>query len=233
MTRNTPLAARAGVLSPAIPGSAPLAAAVVRPALLLAAALCAALAPAQALAQTRVSAPDGSWSLTLPSDWVRIPALELYLREHPGASGPLSPEDFARFKTSRDAFQRQAEGWFVLPWLLVSLDDKRRTTQDLFMDHVLAERDHESDADRNGARFLDKEHEPGKRMHHYSTSGYDPVAGRRVRTTVYTFLTARGFLRLTWRVGEEQYPALEDAVRRASQSLTLSPQLQYQQEKRP
>ncbi|WP_027192437.1 hypothetical protein [Fundidesulfovibrio putealis] len=183
-------------------------------------------APAQA--QQSASAPDRSFSLTIPSGWVAIPTLELYLFEHPGRTTPVTPEELAEFRNTRMGFQRPADAWFTLPYMIVRLETgKKRGPQELFMDHVLAEKDSEAGAPGEGYRFREKDHLPTKRMHYYKDVSYSAAQGRKVAMGVYTYLTSRGFLRVAWFVGENELRAYEPTLHQSAMSVKLSPELEY------
>ena len=195
-------------------------------------ALAALLPQGPVAAQSRFASEDGAYSLDLPSGFVRIPPPELFLFEHPGKSGPVPMEELATFRRTHAGFQKKAETWFTPPLLLVTRESgKRRTPKDLFMDHVLAERDRENAAP-SGTRFLEKEHFPTKRVHYYKETGYNRALGRQVVSGVYTYLTSDGFLRLTWYLTEDQRADYEEALHQAAMSLTLSPEATYKTEQR-
>lgn len=190
----------------------------------------------RAHAQSSVSGEGGAFTVNLPSDWVRIPALELYLVEHPGPSGPVSPEVLAAFKKTHYGFQKPAEKWFTLPYCVITLETgKKRNPQELFMDHLLAERDSQAAAPSGdpGYRFLEKEQQPMSRMHYYKDVTYSAAQGRPVVMGAYTFLTNQGFLRAAWFVGEDQRREYEDVLHQAMLGLRISPALEYTPEKKP
>jgi hypothetical protein len=190
-------------------------------------ALLAGLA-ASAQAQQSASAPDKSFSLTIPSGWVTIPPLEMYLFEHPGHTGPVTPEELAEFRKTRMGFQRPADAWFTLPYMIVRLETgKKRGPQELFMDHVLAEKDSEAGSGGEGYRFLEKDHLPTKRLHYYKDISFSAAQGRKVVMGVYTYLTSRGFLRVAWFVGENELRSYEPALHQSAMSVRLSPELEY------
>ncbi|MFP5239175.1 MAG: hypothetical protein ACLGQW_05020 [Acidobacteriota bacterium] len=191
--------------------------------------LLAASQPARA-AEPLASADDGSYSLNLPGDFVRIPPLELFLFEHPGKQAPVPYEELAAFRRTHAGFQKKADTWFVTPFMLITRESgKKRTPQELFMDHVLAERDHEHAAPP-GSAFLEKEHFPTRRMHYYKEAGFNRALGRQVVSATYTWLTSDGFLRLTWYITEDHRPLYEEALHQAALSLALSPQAAYKKE---
>jgi hypothetical protein len=184
------------------------------------------VAPAQA--QQSASAPDKSFSLTIPSGWVAIPPLELYLFEHPGRTAPVTPEELAEFRKTRLGFQRPADAWFTLPYMIVRLEtDKKRGPQELFMDHILAEKDSEAGSGGEGYRFREKDHLPTKRLHYYKDVSFSAAQGRKVAMGVYTYLTSRGFLRVAWFVGENELRAYEPSLHQSAMSVKLSPELEY------
>lgn len=183
---------------------------------------------APAKAQQSASAPDRSFSLTIPSGWVAIPPLELYLFEHPGHTGPVTPEELAEFRKTRLGFQRPADAWFTLPYMIIRLETgKKRGPQELFMDHILAEKDSEAGASSEGYRFREKDHLPTKRLHYYKDVSYSAAQGRKVAMGVYTYLTSRGFLRVAWFVGENELRAYEPTLHQSAMSVKLSPELEY------
>lgn len=187
-----------------------------------------AVLAASALAQQSVSPPDKSFSISIPSGWVAIPPLELYLVENPGRTGPVPHEVLAEFRKTRLGFQRPADGWFTLPYMIVRLEtDKKRGPQELFMDHVLAQRDSESAAPSEGYRFLEKDHLPTKRLHYYKDVSYSAAQSRTVAMGSYTYLTSRGFLRVAWFVGESELRAYEPMLHQSAMSVKLSPELEY------
>lgn len=203
--------------------------------LTLLAALLAALAftqPDLAAAQGRFAAEDGVFTIALPSDFVRIPPLELFLFEHPGKQAPVPLEELAAFRKTRYGFQKKAETWFVPPMLIITLEQgKRRNPQELFMDHVLAERDSEAAAQgTEGHKFLEKEHLPLKRMHYYKETAYNAALGRKVVSGIYTYLTGQGFLRVAWFITEDQRAPYEAALHQAAMSVTISPEAAYKKE---
>ncbi|WP_243439290.1 hypothetical protein [Fundidesulfovibrio soli] len=179
--------------------------------------------PARA-AEPLTAAEDGSYSLNLPADFVRIPPLELFLFKHPSKQAPVPHEELAAFRRTHAGFQKKAETWFATPFMLITRESgKKRTPQELFMDHVLAERDREN-ASPSGAVFLEKEYFPTRRMHYYKEAGFNRTLGGQVVSATYTWLTADGFLRLTWYITGEQRPLYEEALHQAALSLALSPQ---------
>ncbi len=189
-----------------------------------------------ASAQSSFSGDDGAFTVNLPSDWVRIPALELYLIEHPGPNGPVPPEALATFKKTHYGFQKPAEKWFTLPYCIITLETgKKRGPQELFMDHLLAEKDSQSAASPSdpGYRFLDKEQLPMRRMHYYKEVSYSAAQGKPVVMGNYTFLTNQGFLRVAWFIGEDQRREYEDVLHQAMLGLRLAPSLEYTPEKKP
>ena len=197
---------------------------------LLALALVAATC-AQAPAQSRQGPPDNAFSIDIPSEWVPIPALELYLFEHPGQSGPVTPEEMARLRNTRLGFQAPSEKWFTLPYIIVTLESgRKRTPQDLFMESVMAEKDSEAQARGNGHRFREKDHQPLRRMTYYKDVGYSAAQGRNVAMGVYTYLTSQGFLRVSWYAGEKELRYWEKALHAAAMSVALSPRLEYKPE---
>jgi len=184
-----------------------------------------------ASAQTRHSAPDGSFSIGLPSDWVPIPTLELYLFEHPGKSGPVPPEALAEFRNTRLGFQKPADKWFTLPYMIITVEKgRKRSPKDLFMESVMAEKDSETGAGGEGYRFLEKEHQPTKRVTYYKDVSYSAAQGRNVAMGVYTYLTSQGFLRVAWFAAENELRATENMLHQSAMSVTLSPQLEYRPE---
>jgi len=186
---------------------------------------------APALAQTTITTDAGSFSIPLPSDWVAIPTLELYLFEHHGHVGPVPPEELTRFRQTRRGFQKPADKWFTPPYLIVTLEDgRKRGPQELFMDHVLAEKDSEASSSTQGYQFLEKDQLPAKRMHYYKDTSYSPVLGKNVVMGVYTYLTSRGFLRVAWFIRDDQRADYEDALHQAGMNVTLSPELEYRPE---
>lgn len=189
-----------------------------------------------ARAQTAFSAEDGAFSVNLPSDWVRIPALELYLVEHPGRTAPVPPEELVAFKKTHYGFQKPAEKWFTLPYCIITLESgKKRGPQELFMDHLLAERDSQAAAPPSDPnyRFLEKEQLPMRRMHYYKDVTYSAAQGKPVVMGTYTFLTNQGFLRAAWFIGEDQRREYEDALHQGMLGLRLAPSLEYTSEKKP
>jgi hypothetical protein len=193
---------------------------------------CAPAWPARA--QTGFTAEDGAFSLDLPPEFVRIPTLELYLQEHPGGSGPVSPEVLSEFTKTHYGFQAPAEKWFTPPYLILILEQgKKRTAQDLFMDHVLAEKDSEAAATPGDKtyRFLGKDYLPFKHMHYYKDVSRGK-SGPALVMGCYTFLTNRGFLRAAWFMGEDQRQQYEDDLHQAVMNLKLSPELEYKGEKK-
>ena len=184
-----------------------------------------------AVAQTSFSPEDRSFSMSLPPGWVAIPALELYAFEHPGQSGPIKPEEMAEFRKTRMGFQAPAEKWFTLPYLIITQESgKKRGPQDLFMDHIMAEKDAEAQSSGEGYRFLEKDHMPTKRMHYYKDVGFSSAQGKSVAMGVYTYLTSRGFLRVAWFAGEDQLKDWEQVLHQAGMSVKLSPELEYKPE---
>jgi len=184
-----------------------------------------------AKAQTTVTTDQGSFSIPLPSDWVAIPTLELYLFEHQGHVGPVPPEELASFRQTRMGFQKPAEKWFTPPYMIVSLENgKKRSPQELFMDYVLAEKDSAGGAPAQGFKFLEKEQLPTQRMHYYKDSVFNPVLGKKVIEGVYTYLTSSGFLRAAWFLTEDQKADYESILHTAGMDITLSPELQYKPE---
>lgn len=187
--------------------------------------------PPAAQAQQGAGPPDRSFSLTIPSGWVAIPPLELYLFEHPGRTTPVTPEELAEFRNTHMGFQRPADAWFTLPYMIVRLESgKKRGPQELFMDHVLAEKDSEAGASGTGGegyRFLEKDHLPTKRLHYYKDISFSAAQGRKVAMGVYTYLTSRGFLRVAWFVGENELRAYEPTLHQSAMSVKLSPELEY------
>ncbi|MFZ5425512.1 MAG: hypothetical protein ACOZEN_00950 [Thermodesulfobacteriota bacterium] len=196
--------------------------------------LIALLASGQAArAQTRHSAPDGTFSISLPSDWVPIPTLELYFFENPGRKGPVPPEVLAEFRDTRMGFQMPAEKWFTLPYMIVTVEKgRKRTAKDLFMESVMAEKDSETSAPKEGYRFLEKEHLPTKRVTYYKDVSYSAAQGRNVAMGVYTYLTSQGFLRVAWFAAEDDPRATGNMLHQAAMSVTLSPQMEYRPEGR-
>lgn len=196
-------------------------------ALLVLAAL-AVLRPAPALAD--FTAPDGSFSISLPGDFVSIPALELYTAGRGGKAGPVTPEAMAQFKKTHFGFQKPADKWFTPPYVIITIETgRKRTPQDLFMDHVLSQKDSESAASPSDKsyRFLEKEHLPLKRMHYYKDVAHNQAMGKPVAMGVYTYLTTRGFLRVAWFCPADQLAEWEPVLHEAAMSLTLSPELEY------
>lgn len=182
--------------------------------------------PAQA--QQGAGPPDRSFSLTIPSGWVAIPPLELYLFEHPGHTTPVTPEELAEFRNTHMGFQRPADAWFTLPYMIVRLETgKKRGPQELFMDHVLAEKDSEAGSGGEGYRFREKDHLPTKRLHYYKDISFSAAQGRKVAMGVYTYLTSRGFLRVAWFVGENELRSYEPTLHQSAMSVRLSPELEY------
>ena len=196
--------------------------------------LALALSPLLAVsakAQTSFSLDGASFTMSLPPGFVAIPTLELYAFEHPGQSGPIKPEELALFRKTRLGFQVPAEKWFTLPYLIITLESgKKRGPQDLFMDHVMAEKDAEAQSPGEGYRFMGKEHTPTKRMHYYKDVGFSAAQGKKVAMGVYTYLTSRGFLRVAWFVGEDQLKDWEPVLHQAGMSVKLSPGLEYKPE---
>ncbi len=189
--------------------------------------------PPCAQAQNRQGPPDGSFSIALPGGWTPIPALELYLFEHPGQSGPVAPEELARLRNTRLGFQAPADMWFTLRYIIISLETgRKRGPQDLFMESVMAERDSGAQASGSGHRFREKEHQPLKRLAYYKDVAYSAAQGRNVAMGVYTYLTSQGFLRVCWYVGETELRYWENALHAAAMSVTLSPGLEYKPEGR-
>jgi len=185
----------------------------------------------EALAQPRYSPPDGAFSITLPPDFVPIPALELYLFEHHGHSGPVTPQALAEFKNTRMGFQKPSEKWFTLPYVIITVEKgRKRGPQDLFMESVMAERDSEAGASQDGYHFLAKEHLPMKRVTYYKDISYSAAQGKKVAMGVYTYLTSQGFLRVAWFAGEDQLPEFERALHNAAMSVQLSPEMVYKPE---
>lgn len=181
--------------------------------------------------QTGFSPEDKSFSISIPPGWVTIPALELYLFENPGRTGPIPPEEMAQFRRTRMGFQKPAEKWFTTPYMIITLETgKKRGPQELFMDHVLAEKDSEAHATGDGHRFLEKDHMPTKRMHYYKDVSYSPAQGKNIAMGAYTYLTSRGFLRVAWFVDEEQLRAFESTLHQAAMSVRLSTELEYKPE---
>jgi hypothetical protein len=178
--------------------------------------------------------PDKSFSIDVPAGFVPIPALEMYLAENPGRTGPVAPEALAAFRRTRLGFQAPADKWFTTPYLVVTLEEgKKRGPQDLFMDHVMAEKDSEAAASGSAKHdFLEKDHQPMKRMHYYKDRTFNSAIGGGVVTGVYTYLTSRGFLRVAWFATEEQARSLEQALHRAAMSVKLTPELEYKPEAR-
>ena len=183
-----------------------------------------------ALAQNNFTADDGAFSLSLPQEFVQIPALEMYLRQHPGGSSPVAPEALAEFGKTHYGFPAPADKWFTPPSLIITLEQgKKRTAQELFMDHVLAESDSEKAAGTDSRhRFLTKEYLPLKRMHHYTDVSRDSTLGVDLVTGHYTYLTSRGFLRISWFMPQDQREQYEKELHQAAMNLKLSPDLQYQ-----
>lgn len=204
------------------------------PPLLLAILALAALGlarPDNARAQSSFSPPDKAFTIDLPPGFVAIPTLELYLFEHPGQSGPVTPEAMAEFKATRMGFQKPADNWFTPPYMIITREaGKKRGPQELFMDHVLAQKDSEAHASGEGYRFLEKDHNPMKRMHYYKDTGYSPALGRNMAMGVYTYLTSQGFLRVAWFVPEEQLKAWEQVLHQSAMSVRLSPEMEYKPE---
>ena len=196
--------------------------------------LVSSLAPTltgQAQAQTGFSLDGASFTISLPPGFVAIPTLELYAFEHPGQSGPIKPEELAQFRKTRLGFQVPAERWFTLPYLVITLESgKKRGPQDLFMDHVMAEKDAAAHSSGEGYRFMGKEHTPTKRMHYYKDMAFSSAQGRKVAMGVYTYLTNRGFLRVAWFVGEDQLKDWEQILHQTGMSVKLSPELEYKPE---
>lgn len=181
--------------------------------------------------QSGFSPEDKSFSISVPSGWVAIPALELYLFENPGRTGPVPPEEIALFRKTRMGFQKPAEQWFTTPYMIITLETgKKRGPQELFMDHVLAEKDSEAHATGNGHRFLEKDHMPTKRMHYYKDVSYSPAQGKKIAMGAYTYLTSRGFLRVAWFVDEDQLRAYESVLHQSAMSVKLSQELEYKPE---
>jgi len=204
--------------------------------LLMAVAALLGGAAGAAQAQTSFSAEDGAFTVDLPSDWVRIPALELYLVEHPGPAVPVSPGDLAAFKKTHYGFQKPAEKWFTLPYCVITLESgKKRGPQELFMDHLLAEKDSQDAASPSDPnyKFLEKEQLPMRRMHYYKDVTYSAAQGKPVAMGVYTFLTSQGFLRAAWFVGEDQRRDYEDTLHQAMLGIRLAPGLEYKPEGKP
>lgn len=191
-------------------------------------------AAAPAVAQTRTGAPDGSFSFTPPPGFVAIPPLELYLFENQGRQTPVTPEELAEFRRTHLGFQQPAEKWFTPPYLIIRMEtDRKRTPQDLFMESVMAEKDSAAGAGSGGHRFLEKEHLPTRRLAYYKDVGFSPAQGKKMGMGIYTYLTARGFLRLAWFVAEEDMRAWEPLLHQSAMSVTLSPEAEYRPEKRP
>jgi hypothetical protein len=185
----------------------------------------------QARAQTTITTDQGTITIPLPSDWVAIPTLELYLFEHRGHVGPVPPEELASFRQTRMGFQKPAEKWFTPPYLIVSLEQgRKRSPQELFMDHVLAEKDSEDATPTQGYQFLEKEQLPTKRMHYYKDTSYNPVLGKNVIEGVYTYLTSQGFLRVAWFITDDQKSDYGDTLHQACMDVKLSPELEYKPE---
>ena len=187
------------------------------------------LAP-QASAQGAFTAADGAFTVALPAEFVAIPPLELYLAGHGGKSGPVAPEALAEFKKTHYGFQKPADKWFTPPYVVITLENgRKRTPQDLFMDHVMAQKDSEAAAKPGDSsyRFVEKEHLPMRRMHFYKDVAHNPVLGKPMTTGVYTFLTSQGFLRLAWFASADQLAEYENTLHQAAMSLTLSPELEY------
>lgn len=181
--------------------------------------------------QTGFSPEDKSFSISIPPGWVTIPALELYLFENPGRTGPIPSEEMAQFRRTRMGFQKPAEKWFTPPYMIITLETgKKRGPQELFMDHVLAEKDSETHATGDSHRFLEKDHMPTKRMHYYKDVSYSPAQGKNIAMGAYTYLTSRGFLRVAWFVDEEQLRAFESTLHQAAMSVRLSTELEYKPE---
>ncbi|GFK95233.1 hypothetical protein NNJEOMEG_03091 [Fundidesulfovibrio magnetotacticus] len=196
-------------------------------------ALACLLRAAPSPAQTRLATPGGSFTISLPSGFVTIPPLELYLFEHRGLSGPVPPEALAEFRKTRMGFQAPAEKWFTLPYLIVSVETgRKRGPQDLFMESVMAERDSESQSSGEGHRFLEKDHQPLKRMTYYKDVAYSAAHGRKVAMGSYTWLTSQGFIRVAWFAPEDQLRAWEPQLHQAAMSVVLSPELEYRPEGR-
>lgn len=200
-------------------------------ALLLALACLASALPCAA--QTRLTTPAGSFTLSLPSGFVAIPTLELYLFERRGLGGPVAPEVLAEFRKTRMGFQQPAEKWFSLPYLIITVETgKRRGPQDLFMEGVMAERDSEMNSPGEGRRFLEKDHLPLKRVTFYKDVAFSAAQGKNVAMGAYTYLTSQGFIRLAWFAGEDQLREWEPALHQAAMSVALSPELEYHPEKK-
>ena len=190
--------------------------------------------PDSATAQSSFSPPDKAFTMSLPSGFVAIPALELYLFEHPGQSGPVTPEAMAEFKATRMGFQRPADNWFTPPYMIITREvGKKRGPQELFMDHVMAQKDSEAHSSGEGYRFLEKEHQPTKRMHYYKDTGYSPGLGKNMAMGVYTYLTSQGFLRVAWFVPEDQLKSWEQVLHQSAMSVKLAPEMEYKPEGKP
>lgn len=200
--------------------------------LALASILAVTLAPAgPAQAQSGFSPDDKAFTISLPPGFVAIPALELYLFEHPGKTGPISPAELAQFRLTRMGFQYPAEKWFTPPYMIITRETgKKRTPQELFMDHVLAEKDSEAAAPAEGYRFREKEHLPTRRMHYYKDVGYSATLGRNMAMGVYTYLTSQGFLRVAWFVAEDELKNWEPILHQSAMSVKLSPDMEYKPE---
>lgn len=191
------------------------------------------LAGKPAAAQIAFTGEDGAFTVDLPADWVRIPALELYLVEHPGPAGPLAPEELAAFKKTHYGFQKPADKWFTLPYCVITLESgKKRGPQELFMDHILAEQDSKAAGPGSDPayKFLEKDQLPLQRMHYYKDVRYSPAQGKPVVMGVYTWLTRQGFLRAAWFIGEDQRREYEDVLHQAMLGLRISPGLEYKPE---
>lgn len=192
--------------------------------LVLLALLAVLLCPGPARAFT---APDGAFTVDLPGDWVPIPTLELYLAEHPGNTGPVSPSLLADFKKQRFGFQQQAEKWFTPPYVIIALESGvSRGPQEMFMDHVLARRDAEASG-RQGYRFLEKGQRPLQRMQYHKDMAYSPAHGKNMIMGSYTYLTSQGYLRLAWFIGEDQRAEFEETLHQAALGLKLAPGMEY------